>query len=253
MKKIILLPVLFFTLSGLAQITLEHTYETKLINKESNIFKIGNDLRYFTLDTVSYILKFYDNQHQLFKTVNLPSNQTHPFTSIAIPTDHLFNSDNLIEFIAFQSYDTQGDYPFKALLMNEDGAVIQDLGERNDARVIQDGNGGYKLAISLTPAYLSARFIDIYNLTGTLSIGQQQLLLKNSFAYPIPSDNELIIFDALNDGDTGSIEIYSTTGQKISSQNVKQNNGEIILNIQSLATGVYFYKIGTTSNKFIKK
>ena len=36
MKKIILLPVLFFTLSGLAQITLEHTYETKLINMQLN-------------------------------------------------------------------------------------------------------------------------------------------------------------------------------------------------------------------------
>ncbi len=89
----------------------------------------------------------------------------------------------------------------------------------------------------------------IYNPTTTASIKENDFT-KNVIVY---YSNKNIYVDFLNkDNDQSTLEIYNATGQLVSSQ-VISNNSSNTMDVSTLSTGVYMYKVtGKSQGKFGK-
>ena len=72
MKKIIfsLIASALITNLSYGQATLEHSYTTKSWDYDNyNSFKTKSGINYFTLDNTTNTLRFFDSNHDLFKTI----------------------------------------------------------------------------------------------------------------------------------------------------------------------------------------
>ncbi len=95
---------------------------------------------------------------------------------------------------------------------------------------------------------------DVYALSGTLSVEQEQQYLKNNMiGFPIPTQNTLNI--AVNEPlETNSkIEIFNINGQKVLEKPVQAGSINVNLDVSTLSSGTYIYKLNGKSSKFIKE
>ena len=96
----------------------------------------------------------------------------------------------------------------------------------------------------------STKSTEIYNLNSS-SLAVKEIKYKNKLsAYPIPTDNILNIANPENGAD--KIEIYDTNGKMIIIKSFENSEKTISLDVENLAEGIYIYKIGNLSSKFIK-
>ncbi len=248
MKKIILGLIATFGISivSFGQVTLENSYYSKIYSTV-NGFNTENGLNYFTVDNISNQLKIYNSTHNLIKTVNIPVDANSFINHIYLPTDKLFNSDNLIEFIVHLNNGPTNNNMF---LMNEDGIVLQQFGNKSEAKVIKSTSGVYKLDLKI---YDNGYYDFIYTLTGTLSVAQQEMLGKQFISFPNPTENKITITNNLENGQNGTLEVFDVNGKKVIQKNVIGENGEINLDVIELSSGVYIYKLNGQTNRFIKK
>ena len=207
MKKIIfsLIASALITNLSYGQATLEHSYKTKSFDYDNhNSFKTKSGINYFTLDLddTTNTLQFFDSNHDLYKTVLIPVSPGYQLSRISTINDVLFNSDSLIEFIAFSGSNTNSNIR-KATLINENAVVLQEFGNRDEAFIIKGIGGNYKLityleAQSQTP-FTGEYAFDVYNLPGTtLNTVTNKKVDENSFiGYPNPATNRMTITNPL--------------------------------------------------------
>ena len=259
MRKIILGLIATVSISNLSfgQATFEHSYSTSSTEDEADstvlglgithTFYINSGLHYYTFNNATNVIEIFNSNHTSIQTINLPETPT----KIIYLTDNLFNSDNFIEIL----YSTENNIK----LINEQGIVIQTISNKKYARVFKSDVNSYKLCVSNTgiPApggsYYQLDF-DIYSLSGTLSLTQQEIYLKNSFvAYQNPAESIINISNKLTNGEKGILEIFDANGKTIMKKNVTGGSNEINLDVNQLSNGVYIYKLNGQTNKFIKK
>ncbi|MFC0780515.1 T9SS type A sorting domain-containing protein [Flavobacterium sp. HJSW_4] len=260
MRKIILGLIATVSISTLSfgQATLEHSYSSNWTNNQNNwgaleaaggplsAFNVESGICYYTLDipwdnTAINIMRIYNEQHVLIKTVNFP---TRP-NRINFITDKLFNQDNLIEILYTDNYNL--------CLINENSVVVQIIQNKGFARVIKTPSDKYKLVVS-TNGGDNKLLYDVYSLSGTLSVPQQDVYLKTSFVgYPNPTDSNINITNKLTDGEKGVLEIFDANGKKVIAKNITGGSKEISLDVSELSNGVYIYKLNGQTNRFIKK
>lgn len=260
MRKIILGLIATVSISNLSygQATLEHSYNSDwtfgqndwgVLNSTGgvlNAFNLESGIYYYTLEipwdnVATNIMRIYNEQHTLIKTINFP---TRP-RRIHFITDKLFNQDNLIEIL----YDDNSNL----ILINENNNLIQTIQSRQFARIIKTANNNYKLLVSANSPNNTLLY-DVYSLSGTLSISQQEIYLKNSFVgYPNPAESIINITNKLANGENGILEIFDASGKKVMEKNVTGGNNEINLDVTALSNGVYIYKLQGQTNRFIKK
>lgn len=260
MKKIIFGLIATVSILNLSfgQATLEHTYNSDWTSGQNdwgvlnstggvlNAFNIESGIYYYTLEipwdnTSINIMRIYNEQHLLTKTINFP---TRP-RRIHFITDKLFNQDNLIEIL----YDDNTNL----VLINENNNITQTIPNRQFARIIKTINNNYKLIVSANTQNNTLLY-DVYSLSGTLSVFQQDIYLKNSFiAYPNPTDSIINITNKLSNGENGVLEVFDANGKKVMQKNVTGENNEINLDVAELSNGVYIYKLNGQTNRFIKK
>lgn len=260
MKKITLSLFATVLLSNLnvAQATLEHTYTTKELSyDQSNAFKTEAGLHYFTIEGTN-TMKIYNSSHSLLTTVTLPIDSGYELNGIYGASDKLFNSDASTEFLVFTVNDTNGNLTYKLTLVSQNGAILQQFGDRGDAQIIKGTNGEYKLITikNIYDTYPTANnySYDVYALPGT-TLGTV-LLNKNAslfFGYPNPAENKIAIINNIEGGQQGILEIFDINGKKVMQKNVTSEDGEIMLDIAVLKSGVYVYKLNGQTNKFVKK
>ncbi|MCB0486285.1 MAG: T9SS type A sorting domain-containing protein, partial [Flavobacteriaceae bacterium] len=90
---------------------------------------------------------------------------------------------------------------------------------------------------------------DVYDLpTATLSTSEIQLV--DFVAFPNPTSKKLSLINPKN-GNT-SIEIYDLNGKKVLHKTFSDLEDKISIDVEKLSNGVYVYKIGSLSSKFIK-
>lgn len=256
MRKIILGLIATVSISTLSfgQATLEHSYTTNYLGADSSwetikkgllySFNTQNGINYFTLNTVSNTITIYNQNHIFFKTVSFPETPA----KIHFITDKLFNNDDLIEIL----YSTDFAAGSNTKLINENGVLLQTISNRPYARLTKDSSNNFKLIVSNVESYMLN--YDVYSLSGTLSLAQQDIYLKNSFVgYPNPAENTINITNKLSNGENGILEIFDTTGEKVMKKNVIGGNNEINLDITELSSGVYIYKLNGQTNRFIKR
>ena len=264
MKKIIFGLIATFGISivTFGQATLENSYQTtKWQYEQTNAFITDAGLHYYTLNNVTNTLLIYNSSHSLIKTVVIPISTGFTLQYIYGLTDKLFNTDSLIEFIIFSQgvYDPATGTQNQMTLINENGTILQQFGNKSEAYVIKGTTGNYKL-ITLSNPYnavpTATNFdYDVYSLPGT-SLGTV-LLNKNSnslVGYPNPTENKIAITNNLNNGQNGILEVFDVNGRKVIQKNIiGEENGEINLDTTELSSGVYIYKLNGQTNRFIKK
>ena len=92
--------------------------------------------------------------------------------------------------------------------------------------------------------------VDDFLIDGTLS--NQNFDLQNIVLYPNPSKGIFNI--AVGTNEVSAIEVYDLTGKIVVSKNdLGISNGEIQLNMSSVAQGVYFVKISANNQSIVKR
>jgi hypothetical protein len=227
--------------------TLEKTYTSNHYDKINYAFFINDELNFYTIDRTNNEVKFYDSSHNLFKTIIIELKNNWDFLSIYTITDKLFNSDSKIEFIV-RSRDSGIPYT-NLTVFNEDGEEIFEFELVDDFKLIKTPENTFKL---ITTSFYNNNKIDykVYNLSGTLDASQETLLNKDIIQYPNPTSKNLYLknIDIKNKG--SFLEIFTIDGKKVLTKNIKQS--ETYIDVSNLSKGVYYYKIGRYSHKFIK-
>jgi Secretion system C-terminal sorting domain len=81
-------------------------------------------------------------------------------------------------------------------------------------------------------------------------IPNPQIQMRN---YPNPFNPETTIAFNIQEGKTGTLEIYNLKGQMIHSQNFESGDHTFVWNADSQASGIYFYNVTSESNQLTKK
>ena len=253
-KKITISALLLISSFSFAQATLEQSY---IINQDEG----GDQTYFFNTETGSYhytfdgsnVLRIYTEAHSVYATINLPVDVGFTVSNIQLFTDKLFNSDNLIEFLLVTSQS--GTY--KMTLLNQNGDVLQQFGDKNEALVVKTVSNNYKLitekGYSVSNSYFTSK--DVYSLTGTLSVNQASAISKKaSIAYPNPVKNILNITNPSNKSGDKSLKVFSIGGKLVLQKNISDEKEDFIkLDVSNLQSGVYIYRINEVNNKFIKE
>jgi hypothetical protein len=250
-KFLSIIATVFISNLSNGQITLEHNYITDgYFNYEQQYaIHTENSLFYYTLNTTENKVLIYDSAHTLYKTVTLDVGAGFTIRKLFLPTDKLFNSNNKIEFIIISN---NGSNPNKMTLFDEDGENLYEFGNRWVAQYIKIADADYKLLVGTDG--ISPNYYDIYDLSGTLNINQQQSLNKNEiFGFPNPTKNKISITNNLKNGQVAVLEIFDSNGRKVIEKNIVGESGEIDLDVSQLSSGIYIYKLNGQTNKFLKQ
>ena len=109
MKAHILISALFMTgISLMAQPVFEKTY-----SESANICYLESKGQvYFTLDVINKQCLLYTMDHTLIKSISLPTPEGYYLADIQYVSEHLFNSDDLVELVYIYSkyVPTTGSY-----------------------------------------------------------------------------------------------------------------------------------------------
>lgn len=245
-------------LNSYSQVELENTYNMNgnQVGKGSYFFNTENASYYYTYSTgLNPSVNVYTSNHSLYKTVNLPVAQYKSFESVMLFTDHLFNSDALIEFIYVQyGYPSDapgGSYiPYYMSVINENGEILYDLGNRQKAKVVKTSDDSYKLIAEAYIPYTTT--VNVYGLSGTLSTNQQYLVNNEVFLYPNPSNSNVNILNPLKDGEFADVKVFSMDGKKVLTKSISGSSSPINLDVSSLTSGTYIFRINDLSWKFLK-
>lgn len=239
-----------------AQATLEHSYTTSVLNYEkTNVFQLESGLHYYTVDD-SNTMHIYNSNHSLVKTIAVPVQSDYSINKIAAISDKLFNVDDSIEFIVIteSNWVSGAQTVFSTKLINENGIVVQDFGNRNEMEIVKGGDV-YKLITTLeTPFTGTEEYIyDVYALPGTTLGNAITSVTGKITAYPIPANN---VINLLNDSSSNTatyVDVFDIQGKKVLRQAVEAGQKNISLNVAGLSTGLYTYRINGVGGKFLKK
>jgi hypothetical protein len=222
------------------------TTKVRAFNTESETFY------YFTANES---INFYNLDHSLYKQINTKS-ENESFLEVYLPSDKLFNTDNTIEFVALRA---KGDI-YSFILMNENGDSITTLGDNNCEgyrfyyeynliQYVKTIDNKSKLIVNSAEHLCDSVFV--YSLPGTLTKTQENLLRsQNMTMFPNPSSDFATIKTNLTSLD-GTLQISDINGRNIKNISIEPGIKEKTIDISDFKPGVYIYKSGNQSGKFI--
>ena len=246
MKKFLFSAATIFAANfAFSQITLEQTYSTENLQVYTN----ATETFYYSVGQNLSTIKIYNANHTLKKQFTLASPVNVSSYDNFILSKNIFNTDNLLEIVT-----VSGNYPnYSIKIYNEDGTLVKDFGtgyqfdDEFDFHVYHDNTTNtnklrlYKYSTSST---------EIYNL-GTTSLAAKEIQGKNKLsAFPIPTNKILNVINPENGAN--KIEVYDTSGKLLLNKNFTSSENKISLDVEYLPKGIYIYKIGDLSAKFIK-
>ncbi|PIF45464.1 putative secreted protein (Por secretion system target) [Chryseobacterium sp. 52] len=262
MKKIILSIALIATNYAFSQISLEHSFTD---NEDVFVYNKDNSTQYVSMTSDNKI-KIYNSSYILQKTVNVPMPSNHGMfysghfgENSFFMSKHVFNNDDKYEFMVETYFqDTvAGTITYKLLLINEDGNLIKDFHPNPLIKQSSENFEVYHDNVNNTNKLIvhnwvngSSNQYDVYSLpTTTLTTKAIQLQNKLS-AFPIPTNKILNIINP--DNGANKVQIYDTSGKLIINKSFSSNDDKISIDVENLTKGIYIYKIGELSSKFIK-
>ncbi len=251
MKKILFPLIALIASTAFGQINLKHNFSS---NYESVAVGYVKNSVYYAVLTKDNKLELYNHDMILYKTILIPNTDLPSTSSEILITDKLFNHDDLIEVLILTSKKSGGNNVGDLMLINENSQIIKKFGSASfyvgDLYKVLDGKYELKLQSH------HDRSIAIYTLPGTLTLAQEELILKQKNAsFPNPATTSINISNSVK-GKRGSynLEVLSTNGATVLKKSVQAGDQDYIsLDISGLTPGVYFYQLDQTKGKFIKK
>ncbi len=255
MKKIFLIMSFAFVAlvakNSFAQITI-HEFPKSYEGSSSNGLGIlrltigGDKICQYDSNTV----KILNEDYTLYKTFNLPH-----FTGLKLSyiyfddsSDKLWNLDDKIELITIWSTP---NFPYTAMVINEDGVLVQSL--KSEEGYVQKLNNKWIYTCETDSIFY------VYDLPGSMPTSTKDKEIKilpsesNISVYPNPVNNEFTVFAPYTH--IANIKIVGSDGKQIKSVNINdRNEKKINISAADMQSGTYIMQLTTQSGeKFIKK
>ena len=238
MKKFLFSVAILATSFAFGQITLEHSFTGEL-----QPYINANQTFYYTTGSVNQV-KIYNFDYSLRSQFNLPSQMYISYSKFTL-TKNVFNNDDLFEIVVLGDNDSIKIY-------NENGVLIKDFGtgyyfgDYDSFQVFYNDQTNSNMLTIIKKNNTT----EVYNL-GTNSLTTKEVQGKNKLsAFPIPTNKILNIVNPENGINT--IEIFDTNGKLLLKKFFLSSENKISIDVENLPKGIYFYKIGDLSSKFIK-
>ncbi|MBO4234797.1 T9SS type A sorting domain-containing protein [Riemerella anatipestifer] len=254
MRKILFSVATIFAASfAFGQITLEHSFVSQDVIQYSD----ETSLKYVTFNGTQVII--YNADYSVFKTftVTIPPNYSRafitPFNDFSFNVSkHVFNTDDKLEFFIFFAgeYSKAGN----VIIYNEDGNIIKNFNDNYTHELIEifhdNTTNTNKLKMGKYSVGEGFLTFDIYSLP-TSVLTTKEIQTKNKLSgFPIPTNK---IFNVINPQNGASkIEIFDTSGKLMINKGFGNSESKISIDVENLPKGIYIYKIGDLSSKFIK-
>ncbi|MFA5542114.1 MAG: T9SS type A sorting domain-containing protein [Bacteroidales bacterium] len=234
-----------------AQITLTNT-----INSLSPVSQSiwNTNCIYYAPD--SNTLKIFDENFVLEKTIsNLPT-----FSSVGLMSKNLFSLNNKYDFMLTIRNATTNTYECK--LYNEDKQLLFNFGELSPWMIFVNNFGELSPWIVVNNKLFANKLevvnnhynytTKIYNLPGQLNSSSELIVnTSNSFAFPNPSENVINI--NYNTNKMEEMHIIDLNGNIIENYLLDPSLKTIQINVSNYSKGIYIYRLGDTTGKFIVK
>lgn len=260
MRKILFSVATIFAINFVfGQITLEHSFPN---SEFVYAYTAGNDMRYLSI-TQDNKLNIYNPDFSLYKNVDLqlPSGynaildvDTFNGPSFAI-SKHIFNTDDKYEFMIL-AVATGQEYYTKLLLINEDGQLIKDFHPNPSSKGYRWYNVFHDASANINKLIVNSRLngsfdkSDVYSLP-TSALSAKEIQAKNKLsAFPIPTNKILNVVNPNNGAN--KIEVFDTSGKLLINKSFGTFENKISVEVENLPKGIYIYKVGDLSSKFIK-
>ncbi len=191
---------LIISINSNAQLVLENSFNYSATNTELEL--AGS--KYYIMDVDAEQCRLYNQDYSLWKTVNFDIPNRQWLTDIQYVSQHLFNTDDLVEFLImyYEYIETNNSYYYiyTTQIVNEQGTVLLTVPGGSYAEVKSVSSGESKLFIyvydySSFPYNVETK---IYGIPGMLTgINEQEINLysnvagdKEAMIYPNPSNGK---------------------------------------------------------------
>ncbi len=256
---------LLVSLTGLGQITLEHTYDGSLIDDNRSDFvsvKVGPGDSKYIYTTKSNGFRIYNSDHTLYDTGHFPVSTTN--FSVSHFTTSLFDCDSTTMEYLFYSVDIVGSYFVNqnVSIYRTDGTLLFSRDSANGSRVlfshgvitdnVYQTSTGARMVLPM-----SNGDIEIYELCGNvpsnyLSSGNPTENATAEFGslkvFPNPASNfSTVEFQLPENNRSGEVIVMSQEGKQVRRIPVNEFEGQQTFSTLNLESGVYFYYLKTSS------
>lgn len=277
MKKSIIMTAatILFALTSKSQITLENNYSIPVATNKSGLTLIKLDVsgeKYFLFDIQTKVIKLYNLNHSIFKTINIPtlpkypSSNTSSLVSVAYLSENLFNSNNLIEFVAFSgqfaTFNNSADYA-SMMVYDETGSVIfngdslMPSMKRDATYYGYEGNGDFIFNTTAGTKMILFSYKNntpsqrVYSLPGILitSIQKNNENYNNSLPFPNPTNNSITLPYKLDSGKEGKLVINDINGKILFEYKIDTTFDNVLIDTNIMTAGNYFYSIYSSDKK----
>ena len=252
-KNVLILQLVLFSLFSYSQIVFENKY-----NSEDVEFKMLENygIKYYFVDEVNHEINFYNLDHSLFKSISIVTDSTEGY-NISFVSESLFDTDNRFEYIKTTWVSSQLFYmkiynEDQELLLSIDsvalfssasslgGIVNTSEGTKMILRHYDESSRVYGL-----PGHLACYDCDDIIINNVEIQSSNKASLSNPF--PNPSiDYVRINYQLLENEKQGELILYDINGIELKRYQVDKTFDHLIISIQDLPVGTYFYNLHTS-------
>jgi hypothetical protein len=234
--------VLTATLS--AQVQLEHTY-----NFSGTITELSeNEYKYFVMDVPLKQCRIYDEDHSLYKTINLGVPSGYYLHDVKFVTRHLFNADDNIELLYIYAktglVNTEEVYYYGMKVVSETGGgALMSLTDGGYAE-IRETSEGYKL-LAYQYIYFEGYYLvytNVYSLGGTTKALEAETSAMKLFPNPA-SDMLTVQFDPEQLASARSLKLVDIQGKTITTKTLQPGTDMTRISVGSLPPGTYIMSL----------
>ncbi len=256
MKKLIsILAILaFLTINTQGQITLENSY-TGVSAAYIHLPVAG--YKYYVMDVANSQCRLYNNDHSLWKTINLSIPANYYLYDIQYVSENLFNTDNSIEllYVSYTYNSTLAYYTYDTRIATETGTILLSLPGCGYSAVYTAQSGSKLLTwiydYSVSPSTVSTQ---VYTIPGQVTTDiHSSPIESNSMlqtAFPNPAINSTTIpYTLPANVNQAELKIYNTGGMAVKSYTVDHTFNSILVQTNDLTAGIYVYRIEAANFK----
>jgi hypothetical protein len=248
MKYALTIAVWLMGLALFAQPVFENTYsESATICQLESLGEV-----YYSMDVVNKQCLIYSMDHSFIKSISLPTPEGYYLADIQYVSEHLFNSDDLLELVYIYSkyvpVELSYYYTFETRLINENGAVLLSLPGVGFTDVIETAHHGKKFLVY----EYNYSVIPYRTLTHVYSLPEQATKSESPTftgsipgnAYPNPASRQITIPVQLPKGiPSGTLEVFDTNGQRLLSFPVSGSSANVVIPTTHFSPGTYIYHV----------
>jgi hypothetical protein len=258
MRPIVIVCLLFtWPLIISAQTTLD-TNPENVYSVSANLAKLEKSgYKYYTMDVPGKQCRLYNLDHSPFRTFNLVIPEGYDLYDIQQVSEHLFNSDDLVEivYISYRYNETETGwwyYTYETSLVNENGEVLLNIPGAGHTEVFDLGEDGKKFLVWIYnySVYPYIIHTNVYNLpeqsqtTKAISLSEESQLLGNPYPNPTSGNFTVPLNLAIP---KGYLNIHNLQGGILRKIEVSGLENNIVVPTDGLGPGTYMINIHATT------